>query len=106
VAELEVIGLRNRYRSHGIGAPLAAATELAAGSQPGDDFVGPYVRVPLTAVLLLDRPRQQLAGPELTATLRLITANTADTIIIGTENVPLETDRTAAIATTLAANSM
>ena len=27
VAELEVIGLRNRYRSHGIGAPLAAATD-------------------------------------------------------------------------------
>jgi len=46
VAELEVIGLRNRYRSHGIGAPLAAATERAAASQPGDDFVGPFVRVP------------------------------------------------------------
>ena len=106
VAELEVIGLRNHYRSHGIGAPLAAATERAAGSQPGDDFMGPFVRVPLTAVLLLDRPRQQLAGPELSATLRLITANTADTITIGTETVPLETDRTAAIATTLASNSM
>ena len=106
VAELEVIGLRNRYRSHGIGAPLAAATERTAASQPGDDFVGPFVRVPLTAVLLLDRPRQQLAGPELGATLRLITANTAETITIGTETVPLEIDRTAAIATTLASNSM
>jgi hypothetical protein len=48
VAELEVIGLRNRYRSHGIGAPLAAATERTAAS---DDFVGPFVQVPLTAVL-------------------------------------------------------
>jgi pimeloyl-ACP methyl ester carboxylesterase len=106
VAELEVIGLRNRYRSHGIGAPLAATTERADSSQAGNDFVGPFVRVPLTAVLLLDRPRQQLAGPELSATLRLIAANTADTITIGTETVPLENDRTAAIATTLAANSM
>jgi pimeloyl-ACP methyl ester carboxylesterase len=106
VAELEVIGLRNRYRSHGIGAPLAAATERADSSQPGDDFVGPFVRVPLTAVLLLERPRQQLAGPELRATLRLIAANTADTITIGTETVPLENDRTAALAATLAANSM
>ena len=33
VAELEVIGLRNRYRSHGIGAPLAAATERS-GREP------------------------------------------------------------------------
>ena len=105
VGELEVIGLRNRYRSYGIGAPLAAATERVDASQP-DDFVGPFVRVPLTAVLLLDRPRQQLTGPELNATLRLIAANTADTITIGTETVPLENDRTAAIATTLAANSM
>ena len=106
VAELEVIGLRNRYRSHGIGAPLAAATERADASQPGDDFVGPFVRVPVTAVLLLEHPRQQLVRPELTATLRLIAANTADSITIGTETIPLETDRTAAIATTLAANSM
>lgn len=106
VAEFEVIGLRNRYRSHGIGAPLAAATERADASQPGDDFVGPFVRVPLTAVLLFDRPRQQLAGPELSATLRLIAANSAETITIGPETVPLENDRTAAIATTLAANSM
>jgi hypothetical protein len=106
VAEFEVIGLRNRYRSHGIGAPLAAATERVDASQPADDFVGPFVRVPLTAVLLLDRPRQQLAGPELSATLRLIAANTAETITIGPDTVPLENDRTAPIATTLAANSM
>jgi len=106
VAEYEVIGLRNRYRSYGVGAPLAAATERADVSQPGDDFVGPFVRVPLTAVLLLDRPRQQLAGPELSATLRLIAANNAETIAIGPETVPLENDRTAAIATTLQANSM
>ncbi|MBI1816873.1 MAG: alpha/beta hydrolase [Deltaproteobacteria bacterium] len=106
VAELEVIGLRNRYRSHGIGAPLAATTERTGSSQPGDDFVGPFVRIPLTAVLLLEHPRQQLVGPELSATLRLIAANSADTIAIGTETVPLENDRTAAIATTLAANSM
>ena len=106
VAEFEVIGLRNRYRAHGIGAPLAAATERADASQPGDDFVGPFVRVPLTAVLLLDRPRQQLAGPELNARLRLITASTAETITVGPETVPLENDRTAALATTLAASSM
>lgn len=106
VAELEVIGLRNRYQSHGIGAPLAAATERTDASQPGDDLVGPFVRVPVTAVLLLDRPRQQLTGTEIRGTLRLIAANTAETITIGTETVPLEIDRTASIATSLAASSM
>ena len=106
VAEYEVIGLRNRYRSYGIGAPLAAATERTDASPPGDDFVGPFVRVPLTVVLLIDRPRQQLAGSELNATLRLIAANTVDTITIDTESIPLENDRTAALATTLAASSM
>ena len=105
-AELEVIGLRNHYQTHGIGTPLAAATERTAASPAGDDFVGPFVRVPVTAVLLLDRPRQQLKGTEIHGTLRLIAANTAETITIGTETVPLENDRTAAIAATLAANSM
>lgn len=106
VAELEVIGLRNRYRSHGIGAPLAAATERTDASDPDQDFVGPFVRVPLTAVLLLDNPRQQLTGTKMYATLRIIAANTTETIAIGTQTVPLENDRTAALATTLAANSM
>ena len=97
VAELEVIGLRNRYRSHGIGAPLAAATERTDSADPDQDFVGPFVRVPLTAVLLLEQPRQQLAGTEMYATLRIIPANTTETITIGTETVPLENDRTAAL---------
>jgi triacylglycerol esterase/lipase EstA (alpha/beta hydrolase family) len=106
VAELEVIGMVNRYQSHGFGAPLVAATQRTDASPPGDDFVGQKVRVPVTGVLLLERPRQQLTGTEIHGTLRLIAANTADTITIGTETVPLENDRTAAIAATLAANSM
>jgi pimeloyl-ACP methyl ester carboxylesterase len=106
VSEFEVIGLRNRYRSYGIGAPLAAATERADTVEPGDDFVGPFVRIPLTAVLLLDHPRQQLTGTEIHGTLRLIAASTAETIAIGTETVPLEIDRTAPLATSLAASSL
>ncbi len=106
VGELEVRGLRNRYRSPGIGAPLAAATEIAAGIEPSNDLVGPFVRVPMTAVLLLERPRQQLRNSELHATLRLFSATDVETVKIGKETVPLEIDRTAPIATTLAANRM
>ena len=105
-SDLEVIGLRNRYETHGIGAPLAAATARTDASQSGDDLVGPFVRVPVTAVLVLDHPRQQLTGTEIHGTLRLIAANTAETITIGTETVPLEIDRTAPLAASLAASSM
>ena len=106
VGELEVRGLRNRYRSPGIGAPLAAATEIPAGTEPSNDLVGPFVRVPLTAVLLLEHPRRQLRSSELRATLRLFDATDVETIKIGEKTVPLEIDRTAPIATTLAANRM
>lgn len=106
VAELEVRGLRNRYRAHGIGAPLAAATEIPAGTGTPNDLVGPFVRIPLTAVLLLERPRQQLGESELHATLRLFTATDVEAVTIGTDAVPLEIDRTAPLATTLAANRM
>jgi pimeloyl-ACP methyl ester carboxylesterase len=102
--ELEVIGLRNRYETPGIGAPLTAATERTEASQ--SDLVGPFVRVPVTAVLLLDHPRQQLTGTEIHGTLRLIAANSAETITIGTETVPLDIDRTAPLATSLAASSL
>ncbi len=106
VGELDVRGLRNRYRSHGIGAPLAAATEIPAGTDITQDLVGPYVRIPMTAVLLLERPRQQLGASELHATLRLFTATAVESVAIGEQSVPLEIDRTAPIATTLAANRM
>lgn len=106
VGELEVHGLRNRYRSPGIGAPLAAATEIPAGTESTNELVGPFVRVPMTAVLLLERPRQQLSNSELHATLRLFDATSVETVKIGKQTVPLEIDRTAPIATTLAASQM
>ena len=61
VAELEVRGLRERYRRTGIGAPLAASTGAFTPDAKLRDFVGRGTKVPVTAFLRLDDPRR--CGP-------------------------------------------
>lgn len=101
-AELEVTGFRNRYRQPGIGAPLAAATEPLDPSTPVRDFVGPNVRVPVTALLRLPNPRQQLEGETLHGVLEIHPATEEASIAIAGRQVPLEQEPTAALALTLA----
>ncbi len=60
VAELDVWGLRNRYRQSGIGAPLAARTVLPDASKGSKDLVGAKVRVPVTLVLRLGDVKNEL----------------------------------------------
>jgi pimeloyl-ACP methyl ester carboxylesterase len=100
VEEYEVEGLRNRYRRPGIGVPLAAKTLQAEGNAP-DDFVATHVRVPATLVMRLEDPRTQLVGDTLHGELDLYAATDTDTVTVDGEQLPLETDRSASIATTL-----
>jgi hypothetical protein len=91
---LTVKGFKNDYRSDGIGAPLAAG--LAPAPAPDDGLVlPPMLRVPTSAVLLVDDPRQQLTGASLTARLELYTIYDTTSIRIGGQDVPLEYDQTA-----------
>lgn len=100
VAELEVRGLRNRYRRAGIGAPLAAVTEPI---DPGvDDFIPPKVRVPTTAVLFVPHARQQLASATIQTQLVLYAADETETVEIQGFDVPLEVEPSAALASALA----
>lgn len=99
-AELAVRGLQNRYRRGGVGAPLAARTEPIDPSQPLADFIAHNVRVPATAVLRFEPPL--LRGPELNATLDLYTEIETDTVTLGGQVVPLESEPSAALATALA----
>jgi hypothetical protein len=69
VAELEVQGLRERYRRTGIGAPLAASTVAFAPETKLRDFVGSGTKVPVTAFLRLDDPRRSLATGRISGTL-------------------------------------
>lgn len=99
-AELAVHGLRNRYRRGGIGAPLAARTEPLDPDKPLGDFIGPYVRVPSTAVLRFDSDRLFTSAPY--AELDLYTESEADTVTLNDQTVPLESEPSAALATSLA----
>jgi hypothetical protein len=95
-----VHGLHNRYRRDGIGVPLAARP-AATGAVGGDDLVADVVRVPATAVLRLERPREQLAGGDVHARLDIFPVDLHDTIEIDGTAQPLATDRSAALAITL-----
>jgi pimeloyl-ACP methyl ester carboxylesterase len=101
VAELEVRGLRNRYRWPGIGAPLAAKTRPLPGVVPVVP-VFPVVRVPLTAVVRIDSPREGLRTGDLRGRLDLFASLDTATIEIGGRAIPLEAEPTAALAASLA----
>jgi pimeloyl-ACP methyl ester carboxylesterase len=101
VAELEVYGLRSRFRTAGIGAPLAAS---AAAEDPdhSTDFLAPRLKIPATAVLVVDDVRKQLAGEWVRGRLDLHTDPDPEMLSIGTQRVPLEREQTATIAAMLA----
>jgi len=101
VTELEVTGLRNRYRRPGIGAPLAAKTRPLPGVVQVVPL-GPTVSVPLTAVLRIDAPLAGLRSGDLHSRLELFASLDTDDVEIGGRPIPLEAEPTAALATGLA----
>jgi pimeloyl-ACP methyl ester carboxylesterase len=101
VTEIEIRGLRNRYRRPGIGAPLAAKTRPLPGVVPVVP-VGPQVHVPLTAVLRIESPLEGLRTGDLHAHLELFASLDTETIEIGDRAIPLEAEPSAALAASLA----
>ena len=101
VAEIELRGLRNRYRRPGIGAPLAAKTRPLPGVEPVVP-VPPVVRLPLTAVVRIDSPLEGLRTGDLHARLDLYASLDSETVEIDGRQVPLEAEPTAALAASLA----
>jgi pimeloyl-ACP methyl ester carboxylesterase len=101
VAELEVRGLRERYRRTGIGAPLAAHTISAVPGQGFRDFVGKTAKVPVTALLRIEDARRRLATGRLHARLEIYDAYDARAVTIEGREVPLEVEPTACLAYTL-----
>ncbi len=101
VAELEVHGLRSRFRTGGIGAPLAAS---AAAEDPdhSTDFLAPRLKIPVTAVLVVEDVRKQLTAGTVHARLDLHPTPDPKTLSIGAQGVPLEREQTATIAAMLA----
>ncbi len=101
VADLEVHGLSSRFRTPGIGAPLAAD---AAVEDPDNsaEFIAPRLKIPTTAVLLVDDARQQIAAGHVHAKLELHSDPDPETLLIAGQRVPLEREQTATLAAMLA----
>ena len=101
IAELEVYGLAMRYRWPGIGAPLAALSRPIDASTPGRDLVAPRLQVPLTALLRIPQARTALVeGKPLAGQLELHLAWDGESTKIAGEEVPLESQPSAALALT------
>ncbi|MGA7875910.1 MAG: hypothetical protein WCA08_09615 [Desulfoferrobacter sp.] len=102
VAELEIEGLRDRYRWSGIGAPLSASTISAPGIQQHKDLVAPGIRVPVTALLRVVHAGQQIKRNRVQASLEIYDASGPEMIRIGDRQVPLEVETSASLAAMLA----
>jgi pimeloyl-ACP methyl ester carboxylesterase len=100
VAELEVRGLRNRYRIPGVGAPLAASLEPAEDTAPppGTGHLSSGLRVPATAAVVFASDLEEIDGRTVEGTLRLYTLDGATEMRVGRNQIPLEYEPTAALA--------
>ena len=103
---MDVRGLRNRYRRPGLGASLAAS--LAPGEASthvvGARRIGPYVKVPVTAVLRIEDARVSLTTGTVRGRLEVYPADQASTVMLDGQPQPLEVDPTAALAYQLEGN--
>lgn len=101
-AELDVRGLRNRYRWPGIGAPLAATTRPREGVIiPAYSRVPPNIKVPVTAVLRIKNIEEGLKTGRIRAGMELFTTEEAITVNIEGRTIPIEYELSSAMAYTL-----
>ena len=98
VTELEVKGLRNRYRRAGIGAPLGATLRPSPASEGQPVPVPASVHMPLTAVLRIEAPLTQIRSGSLSGQVDLFPTLDLDTVTIAGLDVTLEAEPTAALA--------
>ena len=97
VADLEVRGLRNRYRGRGIGSPLGAQVSRS-GEESVDRWIAPNAKVPVTAVLRFDDPRGGMSHGALHATIELFDVDDGTVVQIDGTTIPLESESTATLA--------
>lgn len=95
---LEVRGLRNRYRSPGLGAPLAASIAAGQGQAVGSKRLGPRVKVPVTALLRFEQARANLGNGQIQARLEVYAADQTSSVAVDGRPQPIESDPTAALA--------
>lgn len=101
VAELKVTGLNNRFRTPGIGAPLAASAAAADPNDP-NEFLAPRLKTPVTALVRFEDIRGQIRKGQFHAKLELHTDPNEQTVSINGKDVPLEKEPSAALASMVA----
>ncbi|MBA4390527.1 MAG: hypothetical protein C0399_06285 [Syntrophus sp. (in: bacteria)] len=100
-AELDVRGLRSRYRWPGIGAPLVAAPKPLEGiTIPAFSKIPLGVKVPVTVFLRLENVAEGLKTGKVRGNLELYTTAKATTVTIDGRAVPIEYETSSALAYT------
>jgi hypothetical protein len=97
LADLEVRGLRNTYRKAGVGAALSARVVPSANS-PASRWIPPNAKVPITAFVRFDDPRRAMSDGRLHGTVELYDNDVTAAVQVGSYDVPLESDPSAALA--------
>lgn len=99
-AFLDVRGFRNRYRTPGLGATLAASISSGPSSNKvvGSHRLGPRTKVPVTAIARLQHARSSLVGGQIKGHIELYTNDLVTTVRVDDQELPLEFDPTAAYA--------
>ncbi len=105
LADLQVRGLRNTYRTAGIGAALSAGVEPAP-----DDSASRWItltaKVPVTAFVRFDDPRHAMRGGWLHGTVELYDPDKTVSVQVGAYSAPLESEPSAALAYRLEGSPM
>jgi hypothetical protein len=101
--DLEIRGLRNRYRRAGIGAPFAAlpVAEPGAALLPGDALVAAGIRIPVSVLLRFESARAGLRDGLQRATLEVHNSREDDTAWVSGRQVPVEYETSVALALSL-----
>ncbi|MGH7292265.1 MAG: esterase/lipase family protein, partial [Myxococcota bacterium] len=99
-ADLHVRGLLNRYRRPGIGAPLVArlAPEETRQQEAATRRIPDLVKVPVTALLRIERPRASLQTGWLTGKLEIHSQDNALSVSLDGREWPLEFETSSALA--------
>src|SRR5262245_27680231 len=104
-ADLQVRGLRNRYRLPGLGVPLAASLSVpkdgGATREVPDVRIPPRLKVPVSALVRIPEARRAIAGGQVRGRVSVHTIDVDTSVTIAGREVPLEYEPTAALAFTL-----
>lgn len=93
----KIHGLRNYYRTPGIGVALSARVKPIAG-HAASPWIAPQVKAPVTALVRFQSPRQALNDGRLTGKIELYDVDVNPTARIEGRSVPLESAPSAELA--------